>query len=109
MNYTAITLLKTDLVTEPTRAVLTERLNAPAHQPTFFSPDEFALLTAVCDRLVPQQAAERIDMAGPIDKRLTDGEGDGWRYNDMPPDGEAYRLGLSGISESADAMFGGSF
>ncbi len=109
MNYTAITLLKTDLVTDPTRDVLTERLNAPARQPTFFSSDEFILLEAVCDRLVPQQAAERIDMAGPIDKRLTEGAGDGWRYDDMPPDGEAYRLGLRGIVESAEAMFGSSF
>lgn len=109
MNYTVITLLKTDLVTDPTREVLTERLNAPAHQPTFFSPDEFALLEAVCDRLVPQQATERIDMAGPIDKRLTNGEGDGWRYDDMPPDGDAYRLGLRGIAESAEAIFGNAF
>lgn len=109
MNYTATTLLKTDLVTDPTRSVLTERLQAPAHQPAFFSAAEFALLEAVCDRLVPQQAAERIDMAGSIDKRLTEGGSDGWRYDDMPPDGEAYRLGLRGIAETADALFGKAF
>jgi len=109
MSYTAITLLQTDLVTDPTRNVLTERLNAPARRPTFFSPNEFALLEAVCDRLVPQQATEHIDMAGQIDKRLTDGGSDGWRYDDMPPDGEAYRLGLRGIAQSAEAMFGDAF
>ncbi|MBC7572401.1 MAG: gluconate 2-dehydrogenase subunit 3 family protein [Spirosoma sp.] len=109
MNYTAITLLETDLVTDPTRNVLIARLNAPARQPAFFLPDEFTLLEAVCDRLVPQQAAERIDMAGQIDKRLTEGEGDGWRYDDLPPDAEAYRLGLRGITESAEVMFGNSF
>ena len=109
MKNTAITLLETDLVTDPTRSALTERLNAPVHQPTFFSPDEFALLEAVCDRLVPQEAAERIDMAGGIDKRLTEGGSDGWRYDDMPPDGDAYRLGLQGIAETTQVIFGDLF
>ena len=109
MENTLLTLLPTDLVTDPTRDVLTERLNAPARQPTFFTPDEFALLETVCDRLVPQQATERIDMAGAIDERLTEGGSDGWRYDDMPPDDEAYRLGLRGITESAEGIFGGAF
>ena len=109
MKNTVLPLLPTDLVTDPTRNVLTDRLNAPLHQPTFFSPDEFTLLEAVCDRLVPQEAAERIDMAGAIDKRLTEGGSDGWRYDDMPPDGDAYRLGLHGIAESAQVMFGDLF
>lgn len=108
-DHTLLTLLPTDLVTEPTRNVLTGRLNAPARQPTFFMADQFALLAAVCNRLVPQEAADYIDMAGAIDKRLAEGGSDGWRYDELPPDGEAYRLGLHGIDETARTLFNDSF
>ncbi|WP_077924165.1 gluconate 2-dehydrogenase subunit 3 family protein [Spirosoma sp. 209] len=105
-------LLQTDLVTAPTREALNGRLNAPPRQPTFFSADEFALLQAVCDRLVPQEGREpsqRIDIASGIDLRLSENKSNGWRYDDMPPDGEAYRLGLRGFDESAQAWFGQPF
>lgn len=109
---TVRSLLPTDFVTEPTRQVLTERLNAPARQPTYFSADDFALLQAVCARLIPQDgrpATERIDIAGIIDQRLTNGDSNGWRYDDMPPDGQAYQQGLRGIDESAQALMGQPF
>ena len=109
MKNTVLTLLPTDLVTDPTRQVLTERLNAPVQPPTFFSPDELTLLRAVCDRLVPQEAAGPIDVAGGIDQRLAKGDSDGWRYDEMPPDGDACRQGLRGIDESGRAMFGQTF
>lgn len=103
-------LLKTDQITEPTRRVLTERLNAPPHQPTFFTANEFSLLQTVCDRLIPQDdRPEWIDIAGQIDKRLSENESDGWRYDTMPADGEAYKSGLKGIDESAQLLFQKSF
>ncbi len=103
-------LLQTDQVTEPTRRALTERLTEQPRQPTFFTPDEFQLLQAICDRLVPQtDRPERIDIAGAIDQRLTDNKSNGWRYDVMPADGEAYRLGLKGIDESAQLTFRRSF
>ncbi|QJW92107.1 gluconate 2-dehydrogenase subunit 3 family protein [Spirosoma taeanense] len=103
-------LLKTDQVTEATRQALTERLKTPPHQPTFFSADEFALLTAICDRLIPQDGrSERIDTVSSIDQRLAGNKTNGWRYDSMPADGEAYKRGLQGIQESAQAMFGQYF
>lgn len=103
-------LLNTDLVTEATRKALTERLNRLSHQPSFFSADEFALLQAVCARLIPQDdRSEPIDMVGGIDKRLSENKSDGWRYDTMPGDGEAYKLGLKGIDESAQLVFQQSF
>ena len=99
-------LLRTDQVTEATRRALTERLQLPPHQPTFFSASEFALLQAVCDRLVPQDnPSGYIDMASNIDKRLSEQKGDGWRYDTMPTDQDAYKLGLQGINENAQLMF----
>lgn len=109
-THTVRALLNTDQVTEPTRRVLTERLNALPHQPTFFTAEEFGLLQAICDRLIPQpDRPERIDIAGGIDKRLTENKSDGWRYDIMPPDGDAYRFGLQGVNESAQLMFQKSF
>jgi len=103
-------LLKTDLVTEATRQALVERLTAPPRQPTFFSTDEFALLQTVCSRLIPQDANENpIPMADGIDERLSEQSTNGWRYDTMPTDGDAYKLGLQGIDESAQAMFQQSF
>lgn len=99
-------LLDTAQVTEATRQAITERLTAPPRQPTFFSADEFALLQTICDRLIPQnEDAEHIDIAGGIDRRLSEQKSDGWRYDTMPADGDAYKLGLKGIDESAQILF----
>lgn len=104
------TLLNTDHVTDATRQVLTERLNAPPRQPEFFSADEFALLQAICNRLIPQNdRLEPIDMAGGIDERLTQNKSNGWRYDTMPADGDAYKLGLAGVEEIAQLLFQQSF
>ncbi|QIP17624.1 gluconate 2-dehydrogenase subunit 3 family protein [Spirosoma aureum] len=103
---TVRTLLTTDLVTEATRQVLTDRLNAPLRLPTFFSSDDFALLDAVCNRLIPQDEPKtRIPVAEGIDERLSKNTTNGWRYDSMPNDGDAFKLGLKGINESALAMF----
>lgn len=113
MHYpegTVRALIKTDQVTEATRQILTERLTAPVQQPQFFSDSEFALLQTICDRLIPQDIDDkRIDIAGNIDNRLFQNESDGWRYNVMPPDGDAYKLGLAGIDETAQLLFQQSF
>lgn len=99
-------LLKTDDVTDITRQVLTDRLNAPIPKPTFFTANEFSLLQAICNRLIPQNdRPQPIDMAGDIDKRLANQETNGWRYDTMPADGDAYKRGLKGIEESSQAMF----
>ena len=105
-------LLNTDQVTDATRQALTQRLNAPLRQPTFFTAHEFALLQAVCDRLIPQDErlkVDHIDIVGSIDKRLTEGTSNGWRYDAMPADGDAYRSGLAGIDESAIGLHGHPF
>ncbi|MDF7814246.1 gluconate 2-dehydrogenase subunit 3 family protein [Hymenobacter sp. YC55] len=103
---TVRSLLATDLVTDATRAALQARLDAPVHEPEFFEPQTYALLQAVAARLIPQpDRTEPIDVAAGIDKRLVDGKADGWRYDAMPPDREAYRLGLGGINQAALSLF----
>ena len=103
-------LLATDLVTDATRAALQARLDAPPHEPEFFEPQTYALLQAVAARLIPQpDRPEPIDVAGGVDQRLAAGKADGWRYDAMPPDREAYRLGLGGINQAAQVLFQQAF
>ena len=100
-------LLETDLVTPATRAALEARL-APQtdYEPQFFDADTYQLLRAVAARVFPQpDRATPIEMAPNVDARLLEGRADGWRYDAMPPDREAYRLGLGGINQAAQAGF----
>jgi gluconate 2-dehydrogenase gamma chain len=104
-------LLASDHVTPATREVLVSRLDAvPKTSPRVFDDASFATLRAACDRLIPQpDRSTPIDLAGAVDDRLARNEGNGWRYATMPPDAEAYRLGLRGIDECAASMFGVRF
>lgn len=101
-------LLGTAHVSAATRAALEARLNAPAdYVPQFLAPATYALLEAVAARLLPQpdRPAQPIPLAPAVDERLATGRADGWRYDALPPDREAYRLGLGGIQEIAQELF----
>ena len=98
-------LIGTPFVTAPTRAALAARMAKPAvAAPRFLDPGEFALLGAVCDRLLDQDGDRRIDVPGAIDARLASGETDGWRYDALPDDGAAMKRGLAGFDDTARAM-----
>jgi gluconate 2-dehydrogenase gamma chain len=101
-------LLETDLVTDPTRRALKLRLEPATFTPGFFSSDELETLRAIGERLIVL-GSSGIDPAAEIDARLVAGTGDGWRYDAMPSDGEAYRLGLRGLEETARKRFGARF
>lgn len=101
-------LLDTAHVSAATRAVVQARLDAPAaYEPQFLAPETYALLEAVADRLFPQPdwPDQRIALVPAVDQRLAEGRADGWRYDALPPDREALRLGLGGIREIAQALF----
>ena len=99
-------LMQSSRTTIPTRTVMVNRLRRPAvSEPSFFGEREFATLRAVCARLVPPPEGVSIDVAGAIDGRLAKGDCDGWRYDALPGDGDAYRLGLKLLDE----LCGGAF
>lgn len=112
-------LLASVLVTSPTRAVLRDRLavaDASAssaespNPPRYFSADDFATLTFVCARLLPPGSPVHAGAAAAaIDARLGAGDSDGWRYDAMPPDGDAYRLGLQALRHASVAEGSGGF
>ncbi|WP_420593796.1 hypothetical protein [Deinococcus sp.] len=91
-------MLASPHVSEPTRRALQARLET-RYERQFLSEAEFARLQAAAVRLVPHDPAE-LDLSGPIDHRLSTGQsGDGWRYAELPPDGEAYRALLAALPD----------
>ena len=101
-------LLPSAHVSAATRAVLTQRLaeTGAAYAPQFLAPETFRLLEVVAARLFPQpERPVPIPLAPSVDQRLAEGRADGWRYDALPPDREALRLGLGGIREIAQALF----
>jgi hypothetical protein len=86
-----------------TREVILDRVqNVPPIR--FFTADEAKLLEMICAHVIPQDdrdATHKIPIVPWIDKRLNDNRHDGYRFADMPPDGDAFRLGLRAIEEIA--------
>lgn len=108
-NYPSDTvrqLLDSDFVTEATRQVLRARLRAGEnYAPQFFDVAEFDLLKAICEAFAPSQAVSCGFVVAEIDRRLAEGNGNGWRYDEMPPDGEAFKRGLAGFNRIAKQIF----
>ena len=97
-------------LTPPTRAALLARLDEDPRRdggaPRVLSAAELGVLGAVLARLLPpfpdfpaRPAAEEV--AAALDQRLARGEigGNGWRYDALPPDADAYRRGLRSLGE----------
>jgi hypothetical protein len=94
-----------------TRRVVRERVDRiPPIR--FFSAYELPIIQAVVDRVVPQDdrlAERRIPVLHYLDARLHENRSDGYRYEGMPSDPDAYRLGLQAIERTAQAIHGQSF
>lgn len=94
-----------------TRTVVEQRMTTP--KPLhFFSEAEAATMTAVLDRVLPQDdrlPAQRIPLLPPLDTRLYENRIEGYRYEDMPSDQQAYRWAVEAFDVMAHEAFGDSF
>ena len=94
-----------------TRKLIEDRVaNVPPIR--FFTPQELPLISAVCDRILPQDdrlPEYGIPIVNAIDERLWKNEISGYRFEDMPDDREAYRLGIQAINITAVALFKRNF
>ena len=94
-----------------TRKVVEDRVsNVPPIR--FFTPTQLEIITAVCDRVMPQDdrlSEYRIPIVNSIDERLWKNEISGYRFEDMPEDREAYHLGIRAIDLTALSVFGRHF
>ena len=78
----------------------------------FFNAEEARFMGIVCDHLLPQDdrdLAHRIPVLPFIDERLHLGRTPGYRFESMPPDGDAYRLGMEAIEQMAQRNFARNF
>lgn len=70
----------------------------------FFSAAEMPLMQCLCDHLLPQgdrQPEQRVPIVNYVDERLASGRIPGYRFDIMPPDGDAYRLGFAALDRIA--------
>ncbi len=94
-----------------TRDVVTKRLEPPKPL-RFFNKQEAVTLTAVLDRVMPQDdrlPAQRILLLPPLDPRLAANRLEGYRYEDMPSDQEAYRLAARAFEAMAQEQYQSAF
>ena len=91
-----------------TAGVVLSRVGTPPDI-RFFSQAEEAVATVLCDELLGQDCEPRIPVVQFIDVRLAGQETDGWRYADMPEDGQAWRDSLHHLDTDARAKFSCAF
>jgi hypothetical protein len=72
----------------------------------FFSPREAATLDALCDLVTAQDGEPRIPVINFVDEKYFQGELDGFQFDDMPDDREAWRLVARGLDEEASRRTG---
>jgi hypothetical protein len=85
---------------EVTRRVVLDRVER-VPEVRFFTPAEAVTLTAFCDVLLAQDEEPRIAVLNYVDEKLGNGERDGFRFFDMPDDGDTWRLVARGLDEAA--------
>jgi hypothetical protein len=105
------TLSQSPFWEDATRDVVEARVSDPPKR-RFFTEEQWAFWTLVFSHLIPQTDRtedRQIPLIPPLDERLYLDKTVGYRYEDMPTDQEAYRLGIAAIDAEAQHQSGGSF
>jgi len=68
---------------------------------SFFTPAEVGVARPLLDLLLAQDGEPRAPVLELIDERLAVGETDGWHYDDLPEDGDAWRATLAALDADA--------
>jgi hypothetical protein len=93
-------LAQADHWDEVTRAMVLARVD-DVPEIRFFSARETATLNLLTDMLTAQDSEPRIPVINFVDDKYARGESDGYQYDDMPDDDEAWRLVARGLDEQA--------
>jgi hypothetical protein len=83
-----------------TTGVVLARLGPPPPI-RFFTPDEEAIARPLLDLLLDQCEEPKVPVLEMIDSRLAENSTDGWRYDDLPEDGQAWHDTLAALDEDA--------
>jgi hypothetical protein len=91
-----------------TAAVVESRLGMPPDI-RFFTPAEEAAARSLFDQLLAQHGELRVPVVNMVDARLAEEQTDGWHYDNMPRDGEAWRATLAALDREATSRAGCTF
>ncbi|HEY3572826.1 MAG TPA: gluconate 2-dehydrogenase subunit 3 family protein [Arthrobacter sp.] len=91
-----------------TAAVVESRLGRPPDI-RFFTPAEEAAARTLFDQLLAQHAEPRVPVVNLVDARLAGEQTDGWHYDNMPRDGEVWRVTLAALDREAGSRGGCTF
>jgi pimeloyl-ACP methyl ester carboxylesterase len=97
-----VSLLGSDRVSRRTRRVMLDRARPASRDAGLWSPRERAVVTALVTQILPDHGRAN-DLTCRIEASLAEGNGDGWRFADLPVDEEAWRRGIATL----DALNGG--
>ncbi|ANF31954.1 hypothetical protein A0130_09960 [Leifsonia xyli] len=93
---------------DATRAVVLARVGRPSDI-RFFDVAEQAAATALFDELLDQEGNGRVPITALVDARLAESQTDGWHYDSMPTDGDAWHLTLAALDDDAREAHGCTF
>jgi pimeloyl-ACP methyl ester carboxylesterase len=98
---TYLSFIEGDRLSPRTKEVVKSRIEGPPVGEAILNAQQQRTLRAMLARIIPQPVEDSIDLADWIMARLASGKGDGWRYEVLLPDVEAYRNGLDKLSAQA--------
>jgi len=108
-NYSTLSKRDTPSWNDATRQVMDKRLGAVPPR-RFFNTDEWAVLEAVCDRIIPQTGTRpKVPIANFIDNKMATNQGDGFQRAGQPDMQQMWQSGLQALNEEAKLRFGQPF
>lgn len=108
-DYSTLAKRDTPSWNDATRHVIDKRLGAVPPR-RFFNIDEWVVLEAVCDRIIPQTGRDpKVPIANFIDEKMAANHGDGFRRASQPDMQTVWRVGLHALNDEANLRFGQSF
>jgi hypothetical protein len=72
----------------------------------YFTPTQEAVARPLLDLILDQHEEPRVPVFEMIDQRLAELTTDGWRYEDLPPDPEAWSTSLEALDDDANDRHG---
>jgi Gluconate 2-dehydrogenase subunit 3 len=75
----------------------------------FFTPAQEAVARPLLDLILDQHQEPRVPVFEMVDQRLAELATDGWRYEDLPPDPEAWTRSVEALDEDARSRRGTGF
>lgn len=107
-GYSTLAKRDTPSWNDATRLVMDKRLHEVPKR-RFFTYEEWPILLAICDRIIPQGANPKVPIANFIDAKMADNQTEGYRRAGQPPMQEMWRRGLAATDAEAKRRFGWPF